>query len=80
MLLEQAADLDEAGDFRALELLADKSGGNVHAVENVADVVKHTRGDQPCRLAGSGQQLLVQFVQFRSGALLFGNVLEDAAH
>ena len=74
VLLEEAAELDEAGHFRAAQLLADEGGGDVDAVEDVADVVEDAGGDLGhAGLARGIHQLLVQLVQLRGGELLRGD-------
>ena len=77
VFLQQGHDAGEIGGPGLLHALHDQAGGNVDAVEHVADVVEDVGGyfRHPAQ-AGSFQQLFVEIIQF--GLRSFG--LGDVAH
>ena len=68
-------------DIGGPQPVAHQRGGDTHAVEDVADIVQHARGDLGhARISGGVHQLPVELVQLLRVQFLLGDVLEDAAH
>src|ERR1019366_8256122 len=77
LFLEQQYDSGETGGPELLHALNDQSGGDVDAVEHVADVMEHVGGNfRHAAPAGSFQQLLVNVLQFGLRSFALGDVGE----
>ena len=79
MFLEQGHGLAQIGDIGFFGVVNQKSGGDIDAVEDVADVVQDAGGHfGHAGLAGGLQQLLVQILHRGFGFLDGGDVLGNA--
>ena len=75
MFLEQRHNSGEAGGPGLLDAIHDQVGGNVDAIEGIADIMQHVGGDfghagQP----GGFDQLLVEVLHFGLGLFALGDI------
>src|SRR5581483_9143899 len=68
----------QTGRFGTLKIIADQAGGNIDAVENIADVMQHAGGDfgHSC-LPGSVQHRLLRLFQPALSSFALRDIPED---
>ncbi len=78
MLLEKLRDPGHVRAATPADLLGSQRGRNVHAVQDVANIVQHARGDlRHAGLARGVAQLPVRFFQRRVAFFALGDVAHD---
>src|SRR5690606_4941298 len=76
---EEFAGLDEVGGFGVAEAVGDEGGGDVDAVEHVADVVQDAGGDLGhAGLVGGAEEFLAGLVEGFLGLAFGGDVFAEA--
>ena len=81
MFAQERGGFGEVWRLRFAERFGDQPGGNIDAVEHVADVVQHAGRDLcHARATRRFEQLPVEFPEFRLGALALGDLVTQLAH
>ncbi len=81
VFLERVRDIREMRDPRFAQAVGNQHRGNVHAVEDVADVVQHAGGDfRHARLPRNLDQVGMHLGQFLLGQFALSDVLRRAEH